>query len=107
MKQIQKQIQRAIKLQSQSKLKQAQTIYESILKVDPRNVDALNFLGTIYLQMKNLPEAEKWMRKAILEDPFSASANNNLGNILREMKRYDDAITSYQTAIRLDRKSVV
>lgn len=91
----------ALSLLQQGRRSQAGQIYRDILDEQPRNGDALHFLGIIAYQERDLANAETLLRRAI-----DVSGNNpayicNLGNVLAEQGRTDEAVTSYRRALRL------
>ena len=62
---IRAQLAQAVKLHGAGQLSQAQALYASILKQQPRNFDALHFLGGIALQTGDPQEAVTLIDKAI------------------------------------------
>ena len=81
-------------------LRDAQTLYEDILKQNQNHFDALHLLGVFARQTKNLHQAEALFGKAIKINPNVAAAYNNLGNALKDLKRFDEALASYDKASR-------
>ena len=53
-------------------------LYEKTLRLDPGHVEALNNLGVIYLQRKDLASAQENFLKAIRLRPQSADPHYNL-----------------------------
>ena len=93
--------QKAMDLYQQGHLADAKLIYESILRKDPRNLDALNFLGVIALQFGDFQIAIKIINKAIDVIPNSAILFNNLGIAQKNLEYFDKAITSFEKAIHI------
>jgi predicted membrane-bound spermidine synthase/tetratricopeptide (TPR) repeat protein len=54
-------------------------IYQRILKLDPKNVNALNSLGAICINANLLPQAENYLTLAVQLAPDSVTARYNLG----------------------------
>ena len=93
-------------LHQQGRLAQAQESYQQALQLQPEHFDALNLLGVIAAQTGNFSRAVELIDKAIKINPDSEAAHCNRGNVLKELKRWDEALESYEQAIRLkDRKS--
>jgi tetratricopeptide (TPR) repeat protein len=80
---------------------QAESLCQTILQLDPDNVDALQLLGSIAGSRKNLDQAEQLLQKALRLRPDYAQAHNNLGNVLKELQRLDEAVASYDRALAL------
>lgn len=94
--------QQALSLHQQGQLGEAQALYESVLKKQPRHFDALHMLGVIAYQSRNLDRAAILISKAIAIDPDVPTAHNNYGNVLQDLRRLDAALVSYNKAIALD-----
>jgi len=101
--QIPQMLQQAIRYHQAGQLEQAETIYHNILKIQPKEANALNFLGVIAYQRKNYDAAVELISKAIKINSSILGFHNNLGNVFKELKRFDEAIKSYQRALALDR----
>ena len=92
---------RALTSHRQGQLAEAKTLYEAILKRDPRHFDALNLLGTIALQTGNLEAAVALIGKAIAVNAGVAAAHNNLGSTLLMLKRPNEALASFDKVLGL------
>ena len=86
-------------------LTEAERIYQRILSADPKQFDAANLLGMIFLQRGQFDLAEKQFRRAIKINPNIAAASNNRGNALFELKRTDEALGCYDKALALEPKN--
>ena len=110
------------------------TIYEQVLEINPKNVDALNNLGLIYMKLdrekskkllskavslqpsakhySNLSvvstddEAIELLQKAIELNPGDVMYYNNISAILLRKHRYEDAILFAKKALSLDHKYI-
>ena len=85
-------------------LQKARECYESVLKSQPRNFDALRFLATLFLQVGHYQESIELFNKAAVIKKTDASIFSNKGNALKELQRYDEALESYNKAIVLKPK---
>jgi tetratricopeptide (TPR) repeat protein len=88
-------------LHAKGQLKQARAFYEQSLRLDPKNSDALHFLGVIFFQTMNPRDAAEFIGKAIQLNPNNAIAHYNCGLALQQLKRPEAAIASYNRAIQL------
>jgi tetratricopeptide (TPR) repeat protein len=95
-------LERAVRLHQGRKLDEARAIYEQVLRLQPRNFDALHLLGTLLAQTGHRHEAVDLIERAIAVDGRNATAYYNLGNVLRDLKRTEEAIARYDKALALN-----
>src|SRR5690242_220265 len=95
-------LQIAVEHHRAGRLAEAEGIYRQILQVDPNNVNAVHFLGSIAHQVGNNDLAQQLMSQAIRMEPQVAWRYNDLGEVHRATGRIFEAIEAYQTAVRLD-----
>ena len=81
------------------RLPQARALYEQILQVNPRNADALQWLGVVCHQQGNSERAIELISQAIAESPANAQFHSTLGNVLQATGQGDAAIASYRQAL--------
>jgi len=98
---MEKTINQAIAAHQQSKLKEAEKLYRSILENQPTNLIVNNNLGVLLYSLGRPDEAEASYRKAIEVKPDYAQAHNNLGIVLQDLVRPDEAEASYRKAIEV------
>ena len=55
------------------------SLYQRILKLDPKNVNALNCLGAICINANLLQQAQNYLTLAVQQQPDSLTAHYNLG----------------------------
>ena len=79
----------------------AYALYSSILEHDPKNADAVHMLGVIESQRGNHTLGLNLIEKATALAPQNAILHCHRGNALMNFKRFDEALASYETAIRL------
>ena len=77
----------------------AEKLYKQVLSIEPKNVNCLNYLGTLFAQTNRKRNAEEVFLKAINFEPNNPVINNNLGNIYHENGNYDKAIAYYKKTI--------
>ena len=94
-------VNQAIAAHQQSKLKEAEKLYRSILENQPTNLIVNNNLGVLLYSLGRPDEAEASYRKAIEVKPDYAQAYSNLGVVVRGLGRPDEAEASYRKAIEV------
>ena len=73
-------------------------IYEEILEIDSENIDALNGIGSAYMKLNNLDEAENYYDKS-LSICENSSAFLNKGNIWKHRNNNEKALYYYDKNI--------
>ena len=84
---------------NESKLEEAEFLFQNILQAQPTHYKAHNNLGAILLKLGRLDEAEVSFKKAIEYKPEFEVAYYNLGITQEKLGRLDEAETSYKKAI--------
>jgi protein O-GlcNAc transferase len=92
----------ALRLHQGGRFIDARRLYAQILEVDPRQVDALHFLGVLAHQAGRHDEAVLLIGNAIAQNPRVPAFHNNLGNALKALDRLDEADAAYERALRLN-----
>ena len=92
----------SIQLIQTTRLNEAERLLKQVIKIQPKNSDALCFLSVVAAYRFEYKEALKWIEKSIESAPNNAIAHSNKGNILKELGRYSEAIISYDKAISLE-----
>lgn len=87
---------------NQGNFSEAKNKYQKILEFNPKNFDANNLLGVLYIETKDFYNAEKYLYKCIEVSPNNSKAYNNLGVALNEQNRFDKAVNIFNEAIRLN-----
>jgi tetratricopeptide (TPR) repeat protein len=85
-----------------NELDAAKKNYERAIKLDPRNAEAINNLGTVYYARRDYRRAISQYNKALKYAPDSASIYSNMGTAWFARKNYPEAAAAYQKAIALD-----
>ena len=96
-------LQHGFALDSAGQIEQAKSIYEAILKLNPKHFHALQLLGAIAVQTQQWDKALKLLTDALAINNTSASVYNNRGIVLQELKRLEEALASYNKAIEYKR----
>jgi tetratricopeptide (TPR) repeat protein len=92
-------LQQAVILHRQGRIEEAARLYQAVLQSEPKEFDALHFLGLIRLRQGHADEAQKLLRRALNQQPGSAEANNSLGQILAALGRWEEARARYEKAL--------
>ncbi len=78
---------------------QAIAAYREALKLNPLRADAYLDIGKIHYRQRNLVDAERLLRMAILRDPYNSGAHYMLGRVMDSLGCLEDAIAFYQRAL--------
>ncbi len=98
---LQAKYRQALARHGKGELDAAEALYRQILAQRPENFHALHMLGVLCGQRDDWKQAESLLAGAVRIDPTVAAAHANLGNTQRLMERSDEAMASYERALRL------
>ncbi len=98
---INQKLEQAFALQQLNHLDEAADLFETVLKDNPDQPDALHGLGMVYAQRKRFPEAVEYLLKAVKQAPTIAEFHNNLGNAFQATGNTESAMRHYFEALRL------
>ena len=76
--------------------------FQAAIKINPKNIDAKNYLGIAYKKINKLKEAEKCFLKCIEINPHYISSIVNLANLKIMIGKFEEAILLYTRAIKID-----
>ena len=91
----------AVQLHQQGYLDAAQELYRRLLELDPRNANALHYLGVLLHARGKSDDAIDFMRQSIALDPAVPDWHANLGNVMLHLRRLEEAADAYGAAVRL------
>ncbi|MCH8322081.1 MAG: tetratricopeptide repeat protein [Proteobacteria bacterium] len=91
----------ALEYQRQGDLAGAEAACRTVLEIDPKHPDALQFLGLIAETKGDMEEAETLMRESLAANPAQPHVLNNLGNLLHKTGRSNDALKALKTATQM------
>ncbi|MCH7685888.1 MAG: tetratricopeptide repeat protein, partial [Planctomycetes bacterium] len=94
-------LQSALKFHQADDLPRAENLYRQILRIDPKQADALHLLGVAALQQGRNESALDLINRAIAVNGKAAPYHNNLGTVSRRLGRIDLATECFRTAIEL------
>src|SRR5215213_5824949 len=92
-------LQRGLELQQSGKLKEAEYLYQLVLRDNPDDPQALNLLGTLASKAKNHAVAIECLAKAVAARPANIFYRNNLGYCLNAARKSREAVPHFQKAI--------
>jgi len=92
-------VQKALACERMGEWLRARNIYETVLKTQPRHVDALNQLGIILARAGNPKRAVALFDRAIAADPQNAAALSNRGLALQGLEQWEAALESLNRAL--------
>ncbi|WP_448207227.1 tetratricopeptide repeat protein [Azospirillum sp. sgz302134] len=90
----------AIERHQAGKISEAEAIYRSLIRRDPKNNDALHLLGVACYQTGRLDEAESHIKSA-LRFKKDAAYYSNLGLVLHDRGRWEEAVAACRSALDL------
>jgi tetratricopeptide (TPR) repeat protein len=91
----------ALGLHQQGQLAEAEKLYRKVLKIEPRQFEALNLLGMLKHQQGDSAEALRLMDQALGVNPNAAETLMNYGGVLCLVNRHQEAIGFYDRALVL------
>jgi tetratricopeptide (TPR) repeat protein len=91
----------AVLLHRQGRLREAEQLYRSVLKVNESDFDCLHNLGLLQAQQGKFEEAARLIGAAARQNSRSVEAHNNLGNVLALLNRHEEAIECYRRVVAL------
>ena len=94
-------LQAAIEAHKGGRMSEAQDAYRRVLRDDPNNADALNFLGMLTCQTGNPQAAIVLLRRSVEADSSNPHAWLNLGNVLLVNGDKEAALTAFEKATTL------
>ena len=76
--------------------------YRKVLELAPNPVDALNNIGSIYLDQRNFKKALDYFNQAISNEPDHLEANLNKASALRDSGQLKIASAAYKKVLELN-----
>lgn len=96
-----KNFQRALSLHQGGNFAQAKVIYESIIKLEPNNFNAIQLLATILAQQGDFEQSIDMLKSAIKANPQIPELYHNLGFALQGVNNLEEALFNFDKAISL------
>jgi len=95
-------LEEATRLQRAGQMRDAERLFERVVKSHPSYFDAIFLFGMFRFQHGQVREALSLFTRASALDPRSIDALNGIGFALFELKRENDAIAAFHRALALD-----
>jgi protein O-GlcNAc transferase len=95
-------LQRALSEAEQGRLPAAIKAVQNILRLRPRDTDAMQVLGLLLTQAGELARAVECLARAVALAPNVAGYRNNYGNALLNSARHQEAAAQFRKALVLD-----
>lgn len=96
---IAERIGRAVALHQAGRIDQAEPLYREVLRLDPRQPDALYLLGVMALQRGDAGGGAALLDKAVAVAPDFAEAHASRGTALTRLGRHADAVEAYERSL--------
>ena len=98
---VKEKLEEAIALHQDGQVRQAEQIYQQILRINSQDAEALHLLGVVALQAKKYEVAVKLITQATKVDSEQSSFFNNLSVALIKQGKLEEAVQACQQAIKL------
>ena len=72
-----------------------------VLQEHPRNAEAMNLLGAVFIATKQYDSAVRLIKQAIAIDPGNPAFYSNAGAALQKLNRPEEAAANYQVALAI------
>ena len=100
-------LQRSFALHQRGELKQAQSGYRQILKLQADHFDALQLSASIFLATNNPTKAVELYRRAIKINATDPDIVSNLGVALQALNQHEKALAAYDKALSINPKHAI
>jgi tetratricopeptide (TPR) repeat protein len=91
----------AYQMHRQGQVKQAKSIYRTVLDFEPNHVVSNNLLGLLCLQTGEFDRAIEYISTALSVNPDDPQAHANIGLAYQELKQIEQAIHHFQQSLNL------
>lgn len=96
-------LKQAVELHQKGQIRLAQSLYEQVLVLQPKNFDALQLLGTLLAQNNDNATALEYFDKALKINKKLPEIFNNRGLVLMALNKPNEAIESFRYALQLQK----
>jgi predicted O-linked N-acetylglucosamine transferase (SPINDLY family) len=94
--------QKALQLQAEGKLDEAEKIFLEVVASTPEDFVALYSLGVIASRRGDAEQACVWLSRAVQADPGNAIAHYAMATALQGMAMYEQALDAFDRALQID-----
>jgi tetratricopeptide (TPR) repeat protein len=95
-------IEQGVHLHRARRFREAEYVYQAVLRENPQHPDALNLMGVLAIEAGRNTVALDYLRKAVKLSPKQAIYRNNLGNALIIASHCEEALPHLRRAVALD-----
>jgi tetratricopeptide (TPR) repeat protein len=99
---IRSHFERAVQLQQNNQLNDAESIYRKILEINSDHIGAQTMLGMVCIQTNRNQDGIQLLETSLLKDPQQFWAHNSLGVGFLNVHQYQNACTSFNKAISIE-----
>lgn len=97
---------KGIELLEKERYKEAITYFDKVLKIDPKNIDALNGNGVAFLSLGQPNTATSYFDKALKIDQKNTDALNGKGIVLYSLGKHKASLTYFDKALKINPNEV-
>jgi FkbM family methyltransferase len=94
--------QRALSALQAGSIQDAEHLFKSVLREQPRHIAALNLLGIVLIQLRRFADAETYLRLALEENAKSDATLHNYAIVLRALNRPTEALERFTQALAIN-----
>ncbi len=105
-KAVDQELRTAFSLHQAGQLDKAASVYRQILKIDPDNSYALQYLGVIEASLGHFDQAKSLMMRSVLINPSNIQFIENCATVLVQVGDYDSALQMCQKGLALNKANV-
>ena len=84
------------------KFEDAERLFKTVLRVEPKHFGALNLIGVVLMQCGRFAEAENYFGRALQQNPRSDATLYNYGIVLKALKRPIEALEQFDKALQIN-----
>jgi tetratricopeptide (TPR) repeat protein/SAM-dependent methyltransferase len=95
-------LQQAVQFHQSGRLADAEQIYRSVIRIDPKQPDALHLLGVALQQRGNAKAAADYIGRAVALNPQASVFHANLAAAHKSLGELQEAKNCLEEAVRLD-----
>jgi protein O-GlcNAc transferase len=100
------QLKQAVAWHQQGRLREAEHAYLEVLRIDPRQTQALHLLGALLIRTGRAAEGAERVRRSLTLRPDQPMAFASLGDALAQQGQLDEALACYERALALAPQTV-
>lgn len=88
-----------VRFHQEGRFKEAEILYQQVLKTAPENPDILHLYGILLHQKGNFQKANAFLRKAVHLSPENTTFWLNLGMALKDVQKTEEAIFAFEKVL--------